>query len=279
MKNYCNTCEYTTDRKEHFDKHLLTKKHQNNVSNLDKNKNIEKLIIQVKDEFKEQNQEVLKQNEELKREIIELKKVNNQNTNKIVKEARAVKMSVLSMLNTKFKDTPALDYIREDQFLNGLQFEYKCKLDANDDALFMKIFRDYEKKHLAKTIADIILRIIIKDNKHLQPVFNIDFARGNFATKSETHWLNDKKGVELKRLTLTKVVEYMINVLDIFRKQLCKINEKNKVRLDMDLMDYFVLNQKRMYEVSSFITDPTTHTKIMMLLCPELRFDETFLLN
>ena len=283
MKHHCKYCNYETQNKCDFDRHNLTQKHQKNKNKSqnipDMSGNMVLVSEQKIDNLAKQNDEVLKQNEELKKEIIELKKVNNQNTNKIVKEARAVKMSVLSMLNSKFKDTPALDYIKEDQFINGLQFEYKCKLDANDDALFMKIFRDYEKKHLAKTIADIILRIIVKDDKHLQPVFNIDFARGNFATKSETHWLNDKKGVELKRLTLTKVVEYMINVLNVFRKQLCKINEKNKVKLDMDLMDYFVLNQKRMYEVSSFITNPTTHTKIMMLLCPELRFDESFLLN
>ena len=269
MKHYCIDCDYTTEIKRYYEKHLLTKKHLNNIKNLNKNnKNIENLIIQVKE-----------QNQELKQKIEHLEKVNNQNTNKIVKEAREVKKSVLNILNSKFKDTPALDYIKEDEFLKQLQFEYKCKLDENDDSLFMKIFRDYEKKRLAKTMADIIVRIIIKDDKNKQSVFNIDFARGNFATKAETHWMNDKKGVELKKFTLTKVVEYMINVLDIFRKQLCKISENNKTKRDTKLMDYFMLNQKRMYEVSSFITNPTTHTKIMMLLCPELRFDEQFLLK
>ena len=142
----------------------------------------------------------------------------------------------------------------------------------------MKIFRDYEKKHLAKTIADIILRIIIKSDKSKQSVFNIDFARGNFATKSDTHWMNDKKGVELKKFTLSKIVEYMVNILEIFRKQLCKLCENNKTKRDTRLMDYFMLNQKRMFEVLSFITNSTTHTRIMMLLCPELRFDERILL-
>ena len=280
MKHYCKYCNYETHNKCDFDKHLLTKKHQ---QNLQQNKNNKEITVDMSSNMILVNEQKIdnlaKQNEELKKEIIELKKVNNQNTNKIVREAREVKKSVLSMLNSKFKDTPALDYIKEDQFINGLQFEYRCKLDANDDALFMKIFRDYEKKHLAKTIADIILRIIIKENKHLQSVFNIDFARGNFATKAETHWMNDKKGVELKKFTLTKVVEYMINILEIFRKQLCKISENNKTKKDPNLMDYFMLNQKRMYEVSSYITNPTTHTRIMMLLCPELRFDETFLLK
>jgi hypothetical protein len=128
------------------------------------------------------NQEDLaKQNEELKQKIEHLEKINNQNTNKIVREAREVKKSILTVLNTKFKDTPSLDYIKEDQFINSLQLEYKCKLDPDDDLIFMQIFRDYEKKHLAKTIADIILRIIIKSDKSKQSVFNIDFARGSFA--------------------------------------------------------------------------------------------------
>jgi gas vesicle protein len=283
MKHYCKYCDYNTDRKEYYEKHLLTKKHQINKNKTDIipdiSDNIMLKVVKNQEDLAKQNQEVLKQNDELKQKIEHLEKVNNQNTNKIVREAREVKKSVLNMLNSKFKDTPALDYIKEDQFINGLQLEYRCKLDENDDGLFMKIFRDYEKKHLAKSIADIILRIIIKDDIHKQAVFNIDFARGNFATKAETHWMNDKKGVELKKFTLNKVVEYMINALDIFRKQLCKISENNKTKKDPMLMDYFILNQKRMYEVSSFITNPTTHTKIMMLLCPELRFDDKFLLK
>jgi ribosomal protein L35 len=48
MKHYCKICEYNTIRKECFDRHLLTKKHQNNIKSFNKNnKNIESLIIQV----------------------------------------------------------------------------------------------------------------------------------------------------------------------------------------------------------------------------------------
>ena len=70
----------------------------------------------------------------------------------------------------------------------------------------------------------------------------------NFATKSNTHWMNYKKGVELKKFTLSKVVEYMINILNIFRVQLCKLSENNKTKRDTKIMDYFMLNQKRMYQ-------------------------------
>ena len=120
MKHFCEDCNYTTEIKRYFEKHLLTLKHVNKIKNnytQNNNINIENLIIQVKDEFKEQN-------EELKQKIEHLEKVNNQNTNKIVREAREVKKSILTMLNTKFKDTPALDYIKEEEFLKQLQLEY-----------------------------------------------------------------------------------------------------------------------------------------------------------
>jgi hypothetical protein len=177
MKHYCKYCDYGTDRKENYDKHLLTKKHTINKVTKDETPKFDKIVLVSEQKI----DNLAKQNEELKQKIEHLEKVNNQNTNKIVREAREVKKSILTVLNTKFKDTPALDYIKEDQFINSLQLEYKCKLDSDDDIIFIKIFRDYEKKHLAKTIADIILRIIIKSDKSKQSVFNIDFARGSFA--------------------------------------------------------------------------------------------------
>jgi hypothetical protein len=279
MKHHCCVCNYGTDRKEYFEKHILTKKHQKNILNeTDNNKDKDKdlcgniMLTVVKNQ-----EELAKQNEELKREIIELKRINNFNTNKIVKEAREVKKSILTILNTKFRDTPSIDYIKEDEFINELQLEYKSKVDIDDDTLFMRIFRDYEKKILHQTIANIILKIIIKDDKKKQAVFNIDYARGNFATKTDDYWMNDKKGFELKKYTLKVAIEYMIKILDVFRQRLYIITEKNKKNTDPELMDYFILNQKRMYDVSSFITNPSTHSKILMLLCPELRFDEKML--
>jgi len=121
MKHYCKYCKYETELKINYDKHLLTKKHQRNVQ---QNKNNKEITIDMSSNMilvsEQKIDNLAKQNEELKKEILELKKVNNQNTNKIVREAREVKKSVLSMLNSKFKDTPALDYIKEDQFIKQL---------------------------------------------------------------------------------------------------------------------------------------------------------------
>ena len=52
--------------------------------------------------------------------------------------------------------------------------------------------------------------------------------------------MNDKKGVELKKLTLSKIVKYMVNILEIFRKQLCKLCENYKTKRDTKIMDYYI---------------------------------------
>ena len=123
MKHYCKYCGYETELKIHYDRHLLTKKHQRNVQKQSNKVVIDDMSGNIMLKVVKNQEELAKQNEELKQKIEHLEKVNNQNTNKIVREAREVKKSILTVLNTKFKDTPALDYIKE---------EYKCKLDPDD---------------------------------------------------------------------------------------------------------------------------------------------------
>ena len=125
----CKFCNYSINKKNDFDKHLLTKKHQKNIKEKDKqnehdnneNSNIMMTLVDNQQQLVKQNEEVIKQNEELRKEIEKLKEVNNQNTNKIVKEARSIKKSILTILNTNFRDTPSIDYIDENRFKKELE--------------------------------------------------------------------------------------------------------------------------------------------------------------
>jgi hypothetical protein len=274
----CKVCNYSINKKSSYDVHLLSKKHKNNVllnrqQNTNNNGNI--IINNKIDNLTKQNTEVLKQNEELRKEIEKLKEVNNQNTNKIVKEARSIKKSILTILNTNFKDTPSIDYIDEKDFRSELEIEYNRKIDDTTNSLFMRIFIDYEKKKLIKTISDLILKFIKKEDQKLQPVFNIDSARGNYATKIEDIWLNDKSGLQLKKYTLDMVIKYLLNVLDIFRQRLdTMIKKKNKTS---DERDYVMKYQDIFIEVRSYLMNTNTHKKIILYLCPELRLDDKML--
>jgi hypothetical protein len=287
----CKFCNLDLKQKSNYDKHLLTNKHNINVNKMDNSgNNINENIIISKidniskqnDNLAKQNQEVIKQNEdlakkneELQQKIEQLEKINNQNTNTIVKEARSIKKSILTILNTNFKDTPSIDYIKEDEFRVELEEEYKRKIDDETNSLFIRIFNDYKNNKLIKTLSDLTLKFIKKEDKKSQPVFNIDSSRGNFATKIEDIWFNDKSGLQLKKYTLDMVVKYMLNVLDVYRQRLDEIiKKKNKTREEIE---YVMSNQDIFIEVRSFLMNTNTHKRVILYMCPELRMDDKIL--
>ena len=282
--HYCKYCNYDTPKKSLFDEHLSRPKHKINMikNNNTNNTDISNNIINKIDNLSKQNETVLKQNELLQKKIElleksnqELKDVNNKNTNKIVKEARAIKKSILSILNANFKDTPSIDYIDEEDFRLELEKEYKRKISDTNNELFIRIFNDYTNKKLIKTLSDLILKFVKKEDQKSQSVFNIDSARGNFATKIEDLWLNDKSGLQLKKYTLDMIIGFMLNVLDVYGQRLEKmIKEKNKTTARMD---YIMSNQNLFLEVRSFLTNSNTHKKVIIMLCPELRLDNKML--
>jgi hypothetical protein len=299
----CMFCLYSTLKKTDYNKHITTNKHLKNVDeynrknnnnensiqinqtsiqlNQDLNQNKldiidsnQKLYMQQDNEFKQQ---ILEQNEELRKKIEQLERVNNQNTNKIVKEARALKKSILTILNTNFKDTPSIDYIKEDEFKNELESEYKCKLDDPNNKLFMRIFNDYENKRLIETLSNLILKVIKKEDQKLQSVFNIDSSRGNYATKIEDYWLNDKSGLQLKKYTLEMVIKYMLNILDKFRLTLVGIRKENIKKPCIEKSDFLMKYSTLLLELNSFLLNTNTHKKVILFMCPELRLDQKLL--
>ncbi len=277
VEHKCIHCNYVTSQKYCFDRHLISQKHlrnSNNITNLE-----QKINILVSNTSNQNNtiQTLVEQNAELKAEIEKLRNTNNINTNKIVKEARAIKKSILTILNTKFKDTPSIDYINEVDFKNELELEYKAKINDKDDKLIMRIFNDYENKRIVESLSKIILKIVKKEDQNIQSVFNIDSARGNYATKIEDYWFNDKSGLQLKKYTLEMVIKYMINVLDKFRLNLVKIRDSNIKNPSIEKSDYIMKYQSLLLELNAYLNNSNTHKKIILHMCPELRMNQKLL--
>jgi glutaredoxin len=267
----CKYCDFTTSYLTNYNVHLKSNKHKNNIA---KQKPI---TNQSKDISNNLIEKVIQQNEELKKEIQKLKETSNQNTHKIVTEARVIKKSILSMLNSDYKDTPSIDYIKEDEFREEFEEEYNFKLDDKDNRLFMRIFSDFKKRKLIGSLSNVIVRIIKKEDQKKQSVFNIDAARGNYATKIQDIWHNDKKGLQLKKYTIDVVTKYMINIMDIFRERLVDMYNENKIKKNINVTDYIMEYRGLLLDVNAFLTNPNTHKRIILELCPELRFDEKYL--
>ena len=273
MVNYtCDNCNYTSIKKTDYSRHLITKKHiQNITKNKSNDKPPENTIIN--------KDTIVESIEELKNKIEQLEKTNNQNTQTIVKEARTIKKSLLSILNSNFKDTPSIDYIDEDDFKTQLEDEYNLKIDAKDNKIFMRIFNDFEKKKLIHSMSKVILRFLKKEDQKTQSVFNIDAARGNYATKIQDIWHNDKKGLQMKKYTIDMMMKYMINVMDIYRLRLVDMYNENKIKKDINVTDYIMEKQGLLLNVNAFLTSPITHKKIVLNMCSELRMDDNLLLE
>jgi hypothetical protein len=303
VTHICKLCDFSSKQKTAYTTHLQTQKHKIKIlesktcqekdtsgsvifnkiifQNDIQNEKIDNLVKQNETVLK-QNETVLRQNEELKNKIEELEKsnrdlkdANNQNTNKIVKEARAIKKSILSILNTNFKDTPSIDYIEIDEFKRELEREYKKSLDDPEHGLIMRIFSDYENKKLVQTLSSLILKFIKKEDQNIQPVFNIDSARGNYATKIEDTWMNDKSGLQLKKYTLDMVIKHLLDVLNIFGQHLEKMI-KLKIKT-AEHMEYIMKYQTIFLEVRAYLTNVNTHKRVILFMCPELRLDQKLL--
>ena len=281
----CKICGLSTKKKGTYDEHLLTQKHKRNVilvtnkinnnttnhNNSAKNNKIDKIDNKI-DNLTKYTTEVLKQNEELKKKIEHLEDVNNRNTNNIVKEIKSVKKSVLTILNTDFKDTPSIKYIDEEEFKAQLELIYNKKISDSSNSLFMEIFNDYNNKTLIKTLSDLILKFIKKEDQKNQSVFILDSARSNYAIRIENIWLNDKGGSQFKKYTLDMVIKYMLNILDIYRLRLeDMIKKKNKTQMERD----YVTSYQNMYvELKSYLMNTNTHKRVISCISPELKMND-----
>ena len=158
-----------------------------------------------------------------------------------------------------------------------MEKEYKAKVTDKDDKLIMRIFSDYENKRIVESISKIILKLVKKEDQTKQSVFNIDSARGNFATKIEDFWHNDKNGLQLKKYTLEMVIKYMVSLLDDFRLKLVKIRNENIKKPNLERSDYLMKYQSILLEVYSYLNNSITHKKIILHMCPELRIEQQLL--
>ena len=123
----------------------------------------------------------------------------------------------------------------------------------------------------------LILKFIKKDDVAEQAVFNIDSSRGNYATKIDDIWHNDKTGLQLKKYTLEVIIKYMLNVLDILRLKIIKTREENIKKSSESKSDYIMKYSTLLLEVNAFLSNPKTHKQIILNICPELRFEQKIL--
>ena len=193
--------------------------------------------------------------------------------NSAIRNQKKFNKSVLTILKEQFSNNPALEKIDEKYFIKELELEYECKINDKDCKLQLLLIKDYKKKRLIDTLSKIIIKFIKKEELSLQSIFNTDCSRGNYATKLETTWLNDKFGMKFREIVLRPFIEYTINALEPLRNKIVKMTELNRKSPSMDKSDFIMENSNSLLELNCILVKNKTLEQIIYKLSPQLQLE------
>ena len=223
-KFYCEKCDYTSSRKNDYNKHLQSKKHNDNNDNIDDNKKFsyncdcgkkynflsglsrhkklcngnkkEALIISDnKDEMKDLVFKLIKQNTELQQQISELipKVGNNHNT---INSHNKNKFNINVFLNEKCKDALSMD-----EFINKIEVSMKNLLTTKE-------------KGQTQGISNIIIENMNKLSLYERPMHCTDKKRETLYVKNNEWEKDDNK--EYINKALKKVESKQLKNLNVW---------------------------------------------------------------
>jgi len=296
----CECCNYETPNITNYKRHVLTQKHINNdkfvrlkdeintlkndtkiindkVNNLkDNTKKINLTVNNLKDNTTKINEKVnnLKDNtKKINLTVNNLKDETKIQINNAVIKQNKFNRSVMTILTQEFAQNPSLEKINEEDFIKELELEYNAKVNDKDCKLQLLIIQDFKNKRLIDTISKLILKFVKKEETSLQSIFNTDCSRGNYATKLDSTWLNDKFGMKLRDIILRPIIEYTINALEPLRNKIVKLTELNKKSPSLDKSDFIMENSNYLLEVNCILVKKKTYEQIIFKLSPQLQLE------
>ena len=296
----CECCNYETPNITNYKRHVLTQKHINNdkfvrlkdeinilkndtkiindtVNNLkDNTKKINLTVNNLKDNTTKINDKVnnLKDNtKKINLTVNNLKDNTKLQINNAIIKQNKFNRSVMTILSQEFAQNPSLEKINEEDFIKELELEYDAKVNDKDCKLQLLIIQDFKNKRLIDTISKLILKFVKKEETSLQSIFNTDCSRGNYATKLDSTWFNDKFGMKLRDIILRPLIEYTINALEPLRNKIVKLTKLNRITPSLDKSDFIMENSNYLLEVNCILVKKKTYEQIIFKLSPHLQLE------
>jgi len=237
MNYNCETCNFSTNDKFNYNKHLKTSKHlkkvevvpkntkignkhteevgekcvfcdkvYSNVSSLARHRNACSIKVQLVSNYEKEIthlKELNKKDQEtitvLKAEVSSLKTIIN-NTSSVVKTS----MSTMTYALKNFKDAPALEPIQNMALIHHQQTAIEFA---------EKLIKEYRHKTLMNYIGDIIIKEYRKTNQATQALWNSDTSRLTYVVReiiaNNCDWIIDKKGVKTKKHVIDPILAYV----------------------------------------------------------------------
>lgn len=208
-KYICNNCQYYTNKKGDYTKHLNTKKHNKNSE-----KEKEKSIIT---ELLNQNKDLIFQNKELQKLIIEKLNTpqiinNNNSINTNCNNKNSFNLNVF--LNEKCKDA-----------MNIGDFIQNIKIS-------LKQLEDVGEYGFVKGLSDIFISELKKLDIYKRPIHCSDFKRETFYIKDNDKWDKERKEREKLNNMIDVVSKKNINKITDWTEEYPECNDPKSKKND-----------------------------------------------
>lgn len=237
MKYLCESCNYETDNKSNYNKHLVSASHyvvSSPTNNIDRNKlicpncnktfahessysrHIKYRCVKIRinlleKELDDKNKEIEKKNKEIEKKENEYLKKQNKILIDLIKSGKigtTYNLSVKNYVQKNYSDAPALE---------GL--ENYAQITFEDEDFIGTLVYNYNNGILHKYIGNFLIKHYTKENPSEQSIWNSDTSRLTYIIKellsdNKTCWNHDYKGVKTKTRIICPLLRYIKKTLN-----------------------------------------------------------------
>lgn len=306
MKFECNLCNYKTNDRSNYYRHVNSKHHKENIdtgaknelisdneqnlkcdkcgkqfsykSGLSRHKNYR--CKKLEDENNELKEMLRKKDEEIKDKlrIKELetkvecleKIINTPGTISNVNSNNTVNISVNTFVNKYYPDAPPL---------KPLDIYNITGNDDEDDKLIKDLIYHQRQKTLPQYLGNFLIKHYKKDDPSQQSLWNSDTTRLSYLVKEllkddESRWHRDPNAIRLTSCTISPFLAYIKSKTSNYVTINQKFLEKNRFKsLDVNEIQKTVENMRTLTELNIVIDNGNLTTDIIKSITPHFYLD------
>ena len=244
----CNVCDIICKKKDHYNKHINTKKHKNNLDNCierlkEKNNEIERIKLENKNET-----EKLKVIIESKDELIN-KFTNNPSINYYINNNNNNCNNSNNNTNIKNNQNYLSCYYPNNPPLNKLEDYSVIKDSKYSESDFVgELCSYYSRKQLASYLGKFLIKKYKKDDLSKQSLFNTDLSRYSFLISKydqeidSIDWIRDGVGNDVTRIIIDPLLDYIKSIVKRQHVKYCKEVKNDPKKLNLMTNSFDIIN-------------------------------------
>lgn len=300
MKHRCEKCNYETNDKSNYNKHMRSSAHIHvnpgntqkltirvnkvpgkfqcpkcdkiftSAPGLSRHKNkvckMDKIKEQVREELKQEFElELIKKELEYKDKIIERIEKDNIELKQYIKTVKPTtyNISVKKMIQQSYPDAPHLEKLDNYSIIH-----------EDDDSFTNDIIYYHNNNKLEHYLGDIIIKYYKKEDPRDQSLWSTDSSRLKYIIKellasNNSHWSEDDKGLKIKKSIIDPLLKY---IRDYVNDKIDELHEEIEISVGYECID---IGQKQLSlgKIREQINNGTLKDSIVKYIAHAFRFN------